>query len=863
MLIRVPQHLPTRLRLFLIALGAVVLLTGCITLEDHEASQEQRQEVVATVSETETFSQVFVARRRNLNGIQLWFQVPGETPPSQATLSARISADPQSDVVLGSGVFLLKDIQSSGTVQIPLPSQPDSAGRSYFLRLEVTGGRVEVLGRNGGVYPQGAAFSNKEPIEGDAAFRLTYLYDRGSVFEDLLTLLQFSWLVIPLGVLLWLPGRLLLDWGDLSARFDWGERLALSVALSLALIPIVMTWTTLVGIRWSQAGAIIVAICLVILAAARRWFQLRFEYQSRQTAPNTAESHGEQQTNPGEMETTDRFSVVSLTQRRDPYVIGLGLTAIFLFSLFVRVAMVRDLSAPAWVDSVHHGMFTRLIQQYGGYPDSYAPYMDIQPGSYHLGFHSGLAFFLWLSGLDLPLGMLIFGQVLNALTVLAVYLFTTRLTNNRVAGLFAALISGVFTPMPAYYTSWGRYTHLVGLLILPAAFTLFKLWLDRLGSPMQNALDRQVSTRRWRLSRQQVALLVSLAIVSGGLFLTHLRVLAFLAALFFVMLLFQAIRAGRHSDLWHAFLEDLVFLTLAVSLSLILVFPWIPPTFSNLLLPKLATWRGGNAVPFGDFTWNYLTTALGRLSLALAGIGAIWGLLRKKWLPLVLALWVALMFLMANLDALNLPGSSFVNNTAVAISLFIPIAVLGGYLVGDVILLAQGHLPGNWRFAPVALALIGAVFAAIVGFRLMLPLLNPVTFLFRSADRPALAWIESHLPAGETVLVNPFAWGYGLYAGTDGGYWMSSLTDNPSMPPPVLYGLSNDPQTVQTVNQISQRVIEGGTDPQAIYDLMVEQGIDYLYIGGRGGPLPAGALRASELFIELYGEGGVYVLRRK
>ena len=36
---------------------------------------------------------------------------------------------------------------------------------------------------------------------------------------------------------------------------------------------------------------------------------------------------------------------------------------------------------------------------------------------------------------------------------------------GRIGGLAAALIVGVFTPMPAYYTSWGRYTQLAALLI--------------------------------------------------------------------------------------------------------------------------------------------------------------------------------------------------------------------------------------------------------------------------------------------------------------------------------------------------------------------------------------------------------------
>ena len=156
--------------------------------------------------------------------------------------------------------------------------------------------------------------------------------------------------------------------------------------------------------------------------------------------------------------------------------------AVFISTLAVRLAMARDLSAPPWVDSVHHAMITRLIVELGGFPPTYAPFLNIETANYHPGFHSQLAVFHWLSGMDIATAMLLFGQVLNALTVFAVYLFTTTFTEDRVAGVVAALVAGLFTPMPAYFTSWGRYTELASLVMLPAAMALMKLLLDIKGS---------------------------------------------------------------------------------------------------------------------------------------------------------------------------------------------------------------------------------------------------------------------------------------------------------------------------------------------------------------------------------------------
>ena len=78
------------------------------------------------------------------------------------------------------------------------------------------------------------------------------------------------------------------------------------------------------------------------------------------------------------------------------------LVLIFLVSLVVRLIMVRDLATPAWVDSVHHALITRLILTNGAYPSTYLPYLDISPTVYHPGFHSIAASFVWLTNLDLP-----------------------------------------------------------------------------------------------------------------------------------------------------------------------------------------------------------------------------------------------------------------------------------------------------------------------------------------------------------------------------------------------------------------------------------------------------------------------------
>ncbi|MCK4724187.1 MAG: hypothetical protein KAT29_00210, partial [Anaerolineales bacterium] len=203
--------LPASWLLASLLMAAVFSLSGCQTLQDPEASQEQSQETVATLIDGDVFKQSLISRRQNFNTLQLWLRVPEGTAAEGSTLKVHISPADQPDVLVGGGIYALGDIQRSGTLQIPIHDRNNSSNAAYKLELELSGGTLQILGRTGDVYPAGEASLNGEVLPIDAAFRLTYEYDANSVWEDTYTLLSMSWLVLPLGVLLWLPGWLLID----------------------------------------------------------------------------------------------------------------------------------------------------------------------------------------------------------------------------------------------------------------------------------------------------------------------------------------------------------------------------------------------------------------------------------------------------------------------------------------------------------------------------------------------------------------------------------------------------------------------------------------------------------------------------
>ncbi|TLN08523.1 hypothetical protein FDZ74_12175, partial [bacterium] len=100
--------------------------------------------------------------------------------------------------------------------------------------------------------------------------------------------------------------------------------------------------------------------------------------------------------------------------------LALGGIALLVGALAWRLYQARDLLLPAWVDSVHHVLVVKLIEQNGGLPATYTPYFP-SDFTYHYGFHLLAALFSGLTRAPAELGTLWFGQAVNAVVALSVY----------------------------------------------------------------------------------------------------------------------------------------------------------------------------------------------------------------------------------------------------------------------------------------------------------------------------------------------------------------------------------------------------------------------------------------------------------
>lgn len=812
--------------LFLLVLSAC--LSGCIQLNDPETTQDDQSQVIGSASREVTLGQTIHSKQPTPANLQIFLKAkPGS--PQDALAVIELFSRPGEQQPLATFNYPLRVLTSGNAVSVPLAAVNDVTGEDFFLAIRTTDGSVQILGRDEDAYPYGTAYQDGSPISADMAFRLSYDYGFIDFFNDLSKWLGSIWLIIPLATFLWLPGWLVLAMLGLQQGRDWGEKVALSVGLSLALIPLLLLWTTTLGLRWSLPGIYLITIALWV-------FYFKRIYQGWRKQSKTQK----------------------IIHDRQAWGYSLGLLVVFLVSLAIRLIMVRDLATPPWVDSIHHATITRLVIETGAFPANYLPLIDIGNASYHPGFHAGLAAFVALARIDLPRGMLIYGQVLNALIVFAAYLFTNVLVKNRLAALLAALFAGLFSPMPAYYTSWGRYTQLAGLLILPVAFAL-TITLTQSLSGSRRLLHLWNPSREKKDTTRQILLIILVAAVAaGGLLLVHFRVLIFFICLVVAWLIVNTLARVRMPGAKNTVAIQLATLALEAAAAIILTLPWFPALLITLKATTERVTR--TAVPwFSDFSWTYLNNGLGVYLLALAGVGLIWGFYQRRRFSPILLLWVFFLYAIANIGVVLPALNGNINNTSVTISLFFPITCLAGYLIAWVYTGWKNIIGVERRWIAQTGFIILILATSIYASRTLVTILNPVTILTRQADLEAIDWIDANLPQDAVFAVNPFLWGYGVYAGSDGGFWISPLAGRQTIPPPVLSGLDYRSQASQETRRLSQQILEESRDPFKLSQTLSNAGVSYVFLGGKAGAFSSEIFSGSRYFQEIFNKNGVRI----
>ncbi len=781
--------------------------------DERDVVQERLDAATPPLEEGHSVGQTFYTRRAGFKAIEVLVAVyPSEAaaaPDARLVLTLERLDEPNSQPVRVS--IPAGGLTNDQRVRLGFAPLADSRGATY--RATLTSERALQVGfrhTSSESYAYGALLLDGQEQPGDLV--LTTLYDY-HLTDALAQAGRLLWreadYTLALLLLLVLPGlALALTLHD--RVYDLGTWLALIMGLSMAFWPLLLLWVTVLRLPLT-GGHVWAVVALLGLLAIYRMAKLRLAGEP----------------------------LVHIERGQGPsgWLPQAALLAILFVSLSTRLLQARELFVPAWVDSMHHTVITQLVADAGAVPTSYEPHMPVQDFHYHFGFHALAAMLMRLGGLSADRAVLLLGQVLNALAVLAAYLLGRWLAGSRWAGVLAALVAGALASFPAYYVSWGRYTQLTGLLLLPAACFL-----------AAELLDGERSTGLWTCA----------AGLAAGLFLTHYRVLLFYLLFWPPYLTLVLMRERGARVAWRDALRTSLLLG---GLALWASAPWVA-RMAMRVLPQVGSLYGGWASPegYGDFPAGLLDLGWGRALLYLAGAGAVWGLLRGRGEILLLAAWTALWFLAANLHLVGLRDIWLLHNSAVVIALWLPESALGAWLVADLLQWLQRGLERliprvHWREVAASFLLVATLALAGWGSWRMIDIINPVTVLVNEDDVRAMAWAEENTSPDALFLINTRVWQGDLRVGSDGGWWLPLLANRRTTLPCVLY-YQGSPDYVASVRELAQSVEQAASlDDPALIEQLRRAGVTHVFVGERGGRLMPQDLDASPHYQLLYGSG--------
>jgi hypothetical protein len=393
-----------------------------------------------------------------------------------------------------------------------------------------------------------------------------------------------------------------------------------------------------------------------------------------------------------------------------------------------------------------------------------------------------------------------------------------KIGNNRWAGVVAVLIAGLLSPMPMFFTNWGRYTQLAGLVILPGLIFLLLLFSEE-------------NNRR----KKNIALL---SIILAGVALTHYRILLFGLAFLVVYLLFQ--------DHTSEYKTKLIILLWSGLFTLMIFLPWLVNIGSGKMVLQLS---------------NKLQTSAGNLTQAIIQYNAIGNI--SDYFPAILWIitifavgfflwwqnhtstkiiaWSLIVFLISNPYLLKLPGTGVTNNFAMMISAYLPNSILLGGFICYLTLVSFARDSQKINKIATVIGLLTIISIGGCGAFQQNKEIQPQTLsLVARPDVRAARWIRTHVPENAHFLVNSFlAFNNTTAVGSDAGWWLPIIADRKTNLPAInyIYEENPDPQYWQKIRSFTSEVNNNLPALDKIIGLLKNEKISYVYIGQQQGQI--------------------------
>ncbi len=797
----------------LLSSGAFIALIIFVLFAAHQVIDVRQSRAGAPMGEIvagHSVGQTLVAHRPGFDRLDLLLATYARTNPGQLEVEITPADGRGPSQRLSIASASIADNQYRAFTFGPII---DSVGREFVVRLSspdaAPGRAVTAWSAPADVYAEGAALTDDHVVP---SRDLTFIaYARLSPWDWLDELVQGvsrdRGAILVVILLLFLPGLALLGALGFALDLELISTITLAPGLSICVVALFYLWANALGIPITIVSLevlLVAALPLAVLAVRRASLRIGWDM--------------------------------------------VGLAILFVLATATQLAIVNRVDVPLWGDSYQHTLIVRLLLDHHGLFSNWAPYADLQSFTYHFGFHSFAASLATLAGLSAPEAVIVSAQSLAVVAALTSAGFA-RATGARQVGILTAMVVvSFFSPMPSYFVNWGRDTQLAGLVVLGSVGAL---WLRSF----------RIFPGRRRLC---LALLALLAIVVAGLGLTHYREVL-IWGMFVVAWLITEVGLSKKSDLSRG-AACLASAGIVCIGALLLAGPWLPRLLDfaqnaqGLPSPSVSWSAEYNA--FGDFGF-FVPWPL--LALAAAGLG--WRLLRRGSDAIMLALWVAGCFAVANLPLLGRPAGSLVNNFAVEIGLFVPVSIGIGWLADDLVFFLRkrmgpaGRKTPRYKFFPAVT--FGVLFGlACVGSTYQIGILDRNQALVLDGDRLALNWIRSSTPSNARFLVNSFLGMGGTVAvGSDAGWWLPLLAERQTTLPPVNYTDERMPSGQRDlVHQLAAFPPNAWGTPAGLR-LLRQARVSYIFLGAAGGRLSPADFDGRQVFQPVFVSGPTRVYR--
>jgi hypothetical protein len=759
--------------------------SGCTpVLKSEQASAEKTVKITPGI----TIGQTFTSDGRGLSGIDVLVGPTG----GEATLSLTLYTDAQKHGVVAAASLPLKAGDAPTYQRFVFPALRGSANADYYFEIRVESGPGAVFAAASGErYLNGSLYQDQAAQDAQLAFRLAY--DRWEYGAGLLKeFLGWGWFLILSGWLFLLPGWgiLALCLGDAWDKRWWTEKLALAVGVGLALYIILFLWLNIVHLR---LGPVMIWVLPLAAAGFLAWKNRSRLFQNARAGLLWPPEHR-----------AEDFAFIAV------------LAMIFISRFWV----IRGVDIPLWGDSYQHTMMAQLFAENQGLFSSWQPYVPYHGLTIQYGFSANAAAWMWLTGMDSARGVLVFGQLQNFFAILVIYPLAVQLSRrSRWAGIASLVIAGLISATPAIFVNWGRYAHLTGQTILPAAVCLVWYWLEE---------DR--------FSWKQAALH---GLMLAGMLLAYYRMAFYYAAFFPLLIVHLRVHGPFKKDLarWKTGILKLAAVALV---GLFFLIPWILNVGGSNLSDSVET-----AVIDGtplqwvidDYrSWLNYQLYIPRWMLGLLALSLLTSLTLKRWEVAGVVVRAGLVSAVKALMLLHVPGAIMMQSYAVLISMYLFTSLALAWLAGLVIEWALAHL----RPAGMVLVLAAVLAVSLYGLNRQRKLLDPNTYaIVTRPDLRAMAWIRSQTQADAVFLVEGFRVFAGESAvGSDGGWWIPLLAGRGNTMPPQ-YALVNEQPDEP---EYSERVVElvEHLETRSLADVearktLCEWGITHVYVGQKQG----------------------------